>query len=72
MVTAIEVRRGDILLLLDKVTSKRHIMQECTYSLPDSLPLLQGDRFDEMVSHEEEIRLGDEGWKGRYYKVTNP
>lgn len=27
------------------------------------------DRFEEMVVHEEEIRLGDEGWKGRYYKV---
>ncbi|CAL8463003.1 g2537 [Coccomyxa elongata] len=27
------------------------------------------DRFEEMVVHEEEIRLGDEGWKGRYYKA---
>jgi hypothetical protein len=27
------------------------------------------DRFDEMVAHEEGIRLGDAGWKGRYYKV---
>ena len=30
------------------------------------------DRFEEMVVHEEEIRLGDEGWKGRYYKVRLP
>lgn len=29
------------------------------------------DRFEEMVQHEEEIRLGDEGWKGRYYKVPH-
>ena len=27
------------------------------------------DRFDEMVAHEEGIRLGDAGWKERYYKV---
>jgi 5'-3' exoribonuclease 2 len=27
------------------------------------------DKFEEMVQHEEQIRLGDEGWKGRYYKV---
>jgi len=30
----------------------------------------QGDRFDEMVAHEEDIRLGDEGWKERYYQVS--
>ena len=29
----------------------------------------QGDRFEEMVAHEEDIRLGDEGWKERYYQV---
>ena len=29
----------------------------------------KGDRFEEMVEHEEGIRLGDEGWKERYYKV---
>ena len=23
-----------------------------------------------MVSHEEDIRLGDEGWKERYYQVS--
>ena len=27
------------------------------------------DRFEEMVAHEEGIRLGDAGWKERYYKV---
>ncbi len=26
------------------------------------------DRFDEMVAHEERIRLGEEGWKSRYYQ----
>lgn len=30
----------------------------------------QGDRFEEMVEHEEDIRLGDEGWKERYYRVS--
>jgi 5'-3' exoribonuclease 2 len=25
------------------------------------------DKFDEMVAHEERIRLGEEGWKERYY-----
>ncbi len=29
----------------------------------------EGDRFEEMVKHEEDIRLGDEGWKERYYQV---
>ena len=29
----------------------------------------QGDRFEEMVAHEEDIRLGDDGWKERYYQV---
>ena len=29
----------------------------------------KGDLFDEMVVHEEQIRLGDEGWKARYYQV---
>ena len=29
----------------------------------------QGDRFEEMVKHEEGIRLGDEGWRERYYQV---
>lgn len=27
------------------------------------------DRFDDMVQHEERIRLGEDGWKGRYYEV---
>lgn len=27
------------------------------------------DRFEEMVEHEEGIRLGEVGWKERYYKV---
>lgn len=29
------------------------------------------DRFDDMVQHEERIRLGEEGWKGRYYEVQH-
>lgn len=28
------------------------------------------DLFDEMVVHEEQIRLGDAGWKARYYEVS--
>lgn len=28
------------------------------------------DLFDEMVVHEEQIRLGDSGWKARYYEVS--
>ena len=31
-----------------------------------------GDMFDEMVAHEETIRLGEEGWKGRYYRARLP
>ena len=31
----------------------------------------QGDRFEEMVAHEEDIRLGDDGWKERYYQVRH-
>ena len=29
----------------------------------------KGDLFDEMVLHEEQIRLGEAGWKTRYYQV---
>lgn len=29
----------------------------------------KGDLFDEMVVHEEQIRLGEDGWKARYYQV---
>ena len=29
----------------------------------------KGDLFDEMVVHEEQIRLGEAGWKTRYYQV---
>lgn len=29
----------------------------------------KGDLFDEMVLHEEQIRLGEAGWKLRYYQV---
>lgn len=32
----------------------------------------KGDLFDEMVVHEEQIRLGEEGWKPRYYQVLDP
>jgi len=28
-----------------------------------------GDMFEEMVAHEETIRLGEDGWKDRYYKA---
>lgn len=26
------------------------------------------DMFEDMIEHEEELRLGDEGWKVRYYE----
>jgi hypothetical protein len=29
----------------------------------------KGDLFDEMVVHEEQIRLGEDGWKARYYQA---
>ncbi|MCJ1427327.1 hypothetical protein MMC29_005230, partial [Sticta canariensis] len=29
----------------------------------------RGDKFDDMVEHEERIRLGETGWKARYYQV---
>ena len=29
----------------------------------------RGDMFDDMVVHEEKIRLGETGWKARYYQV---
>lgn len=29
----------------------------------------KGDRFDEMMEHDERIKLGEKGWKERYYKV---
>ena len=29
----------------------------------------RGDMFDAMVEHEEGIRLGEAGWKARYYKA---
>lgn len=29
----------------------------------------KGDKFDDMVEHEERIRLGETGWKARYYQV---
>lgn len=28
------------------------------------------DRFDDMVEHEERIRLGEAGWKERYYEAS--
>lgn len=31
----------------------------------------RGDLFDEMVVHEEQIRLGEQGWKERYYQVSS-
>lgn len=31
----------------------------------------KGDMFDEMVVHEESIRLGEEGWRTRYYEVSD-
>jgi hypothetical protein len=30
----------------------------------------KGDSFDLMVESESRIRLGEEGWKGRYYQVA--
>lgn len=30
----------------------------------------KGDMFDIMVVDEAKIRLGEEGWKQRYYQVT--
>ena len=29
----------------------------------------KGDAFDAMVESESRIRLGEEGWKERYYQV---
>lgn len=29
----------------------------------------KADCFDEMVQHEEKLRLGESGWKERYYEV---
>ena len=29
----------------------------------------KGDNFDVMYEAEERIRLGEDGWKERYYKV---
>ncbi len=29
----------------------------------------KADMFDEMVQHEEKIRLGEAGWRERYYEV---
>lgn len=31
----------------------------------------KGDLFDEMIVHEEHIRLGEDGWKPRYYQVSH-
>lgn len=28
----------------------------------------KSDMFEDMIVHEEELRLGDEGWKARYYE----
>ena len=30
----------------------------------------KGDLFDTMFETEEKIRLGEEGWKERYYQVS--
>ena len=32
----------------------------------------KGDMFDSMVVNEEKIRLGETGWKARYYQVCSP
>ncbi len=32
----------------------------------------KGDAFDTMIQSEEKIRLGEEGWKARYYQVACP
>ena len=32
----------------------------------------KGDMFDIMVVDEAKIRLGEEGWKQRYYQVLSP
>lgn len=31
----------------------------------------KGDMFDTMVVDEAKIRLGEDGWKERYYQVSN-
>ena len=31
----------------------------------------KGDLFDTMVVDEAKIRLGEEGWKQRYYQVSS-
>jgi 5'-3' exonuclease len=28
----------------------------------------KADKFESMIEHEEELRLGDDGWKARYYE----
>lgn len=30
----------------------------------------KADCFDEMVEHEEKIRLGEAGWRERYYEAS--
>ena len=61
----------------DKEGCRAHLREAPIILLVGSSPsslltscAVQGDRFEEMVRHEEDIRLGDEGWKERYYQVS--
>ena len=56
------------------IDASRSLMRSFTHSpsrsLTDARTQANVDRFEEMVAHEEGIRLGEAGWKERYYKAS--